>query len=240
MTSRNEIEMRAALLCRVMAEVNSASVALAWWVDEGPLTIEVLSSRVRQMLAGEYAALDGRRRTDAVERHGLLRTPAGGTVVALTTALVLPHRLPRVVRLDTGIFDPDDDREEPRATRVPLGESLSAHYCDVRRVDATARTIFGNCDASGAPLAVRCEAVLTVDGRPAALVREDVTMAMLEEFEPAAEVVETFPVPPVDPVSRTAAEARAVRSATGRGVGECVVGVSCPVSAGIVAGRACD
>lgn len=198
MATMHTIEERAALLCRVMAAVDSASVALAWWTDDGPLGIETRGWRmrkVRESQASDYAHLDGRYNTHAIEREGMLYTARGSQVVALTHALILPRRLPRVVRIDTGLFDPEDDREPVAPTKVPLGEALASHYVKVERSHATARPIFGNCDSSGQPLAVRCSAVLYVDQRPAALVREDITMTLLEEFTPSAELFDTFPPP---------------------------------------------
>lgn len=194
MPTHTEIHQRAALLCRVMTATSSASTALAWWVDEGrPLTIEVLSWRVRQLLATEYTALDGRHLTQAVERIGMLRSPRSGRVVALTTALLLPRRLPRSVRLAIGTFDPEDDREPTRPTATPLGAALATHHIEMGREQPVARTIWGSLDAAGEPLAVRCSAVLTVQGRPAALVTEEVTLTMLAEFAPPPELVAAFP-----------------------------------------------
>lgn len=198
------IAARVALLCELLRQVESASQALEWWVDdEEEAPVVEFAARWRLLLPSEYMALRGDhsahragwgpgRHGWGVERRGALRARRSGRVLAVTTALVLPERLPRAVRREVGLGDGAEiglDFGEVTAA-VPLGTSLTAHYVDIRRDAALAEPV--NETADRETVVALSRAVLVVDGLPAALATERYTDTLVREFAPPADLVATL------------------------------------------------
>jgi hypothetical protein len=182
--SDDEFDHRLAQLHELVAGTRSLSRALAWWTGEGTPTIHILGARERVLYAQEHIYLHGHRHTTGHERVGMLNAPRSGRTLALTRALIIPDRIPRLVRLECGI--PHSDHPEVvHATRVPLGIALAAEHGErVRRADQTVRSIVAHEDTAGERLALECTATLLLDDQPVALVAEQLTRAVVEQYRP--------------------------------------------------------
>jgi hypothetical protein len=186
----HDFDGRLAQMHELVEGAHSLSAALAWWTGGDSPTIHVLGSRRHVLTAREYIDLRGHQHTTGHERVGMLGSSRGGRTLALTRALIIPDRIPRLVRLECGIPHPDNP-EVTRTTRVPLGVALAEHCGPrFRRAEQTVRSIVFHEDESGEPLSLQCSATLLLDDEPVGLVTERLTRLVVEEFAPPGTVVD--------------------------------------------------
>jgi hypothetical protein len=184
----HDFDGRLAQLHELVDGARTLSAALAWWTGGGSPAIHVLGSREHVLTAREHIDLRGERHTTGHERSGMLSSARGGRTLALTRALIIPDRIPRLVRQECGVPHPDDP-EVAHATRVPLGVALAAECGPrFRRAEQTVRSIVFHEDGTGEPMSLQCTATLLLDDEPIGLVTERLTRLVVEEFAPPGAV----------------------------------------------------
>lgn len=124
------------------------------------IRIEVLGCADRELTAAEHYRLDAGPITAGHHRTGLLRI-ASGLVVAETSLVILPQRIPRHARAALA------------GTSIPVGKILAP--LGVQRVDRRALCRHGCLDTVGGDVAVESSAVLALGGEKVAIATERIT-----------------------------------------------------------------
>lgn len=125
-----------------------------------PIRIEVLGRADRELTAAEHYRLEAGPSTTGHYRSGLLRT-ASGLVVAETTLVILPQRLPSTAAAALA------------GTNVPVGKILAP--LGMQRTDRRALSLTGSLNDAGTDVAIKSSAVLVVNGVKVGIATEKIT-----------------------------------------------------------------
>jgi hypothetical protein len=156
----NSTDGVAHLLATLLTVSTTPATLLLEELARTQIRIEVLGRADRELTAAEHHRLDAGPITAGHHRTGLLRT-ASGIVVAETSLVILPARIPPHVRAALA------------GTRIPVGKILAP--LGVQRLDRRALCRHGYLDTAGGDIAVDSSAVLTLDGEKVAIATERIT-----------------------------------------------------------------
>jgi chorismate-pyruvate lyase len=150
----------ASLLATLLTVSTTPATLLLEELARTPIRIEVLGRADHELTADEHYRLDAGPITTGHYRSGLLRT-ASGLVVAETTLVILPQRIPAAARAALA------------STNVPIGKILAS--LGMQRTDRRALCLTGCLNDAGTDVAVRSSAVLVLDGIKVAIATEKIT-----------------------------------------------------------------
>jgi chorismate-pyruvate lyase len=150
----------ASLMTTLLTASTTPATLLLEELARTTVRIEVLGRADRELTAGEHHRLEAGPITTGHYRSGLLRT-AGGLVVAETTLVILPQRLPAAV--GTALA----------STNVPIGKILAP--LGMQRTDRRALRLTGALNDAGTDVAVKSSAVLVVNGVKVGIATEKIT-----------------------------------------------------------------